>query len=140
MRERSHNGSKLFLTELMIAIFFFAVVTAVCVQLFAEAHIMSVRSEALTQSVNAAANVAECYTVWDWQKESWEALFPEGSWVGETWQQSYDEAWQPCHEAGSYLLEMKVEQVGAFREAQIAVTDDRGQELYSLKTKRMYGE
>ena len=69
MRQREHNGAKLFLTELMISIFFFAVIAAICVQLFSEANAMSVQSEELVHSVNLASNVAEYYTVWDWQEE-----------------------------------------------------------------------
>ena len=137
MRTRNSNGSKLFLTELMLSIFLFSVITAVCVQLFAESYTMSRRSENLTQAVNAAANVAECYNVWDLEQESWSAFFPHGSWNGETWQLFYDETWQPCEENGQYLLEMKLVKEDVFLKAHITVTDNQGDELYSLMTKRI---
>ena len=35
---RTHSGSSLFLMELILAILFFSVASAVCVQLFARAH------------------------------------------------------------------------------------------------------
>lgn len=140
MRTRNNNGSKLFLTELMLSIFLFSVITAVCVQLFVEAYTMSRRSENLTQAVNAAANVAECFSVWDMEQESWSRFFPQGSWNQDTWQLLYDEAWQPCKENGQYLLEMKLVKEGAFHEAYITVTDNQGEELYSLMTKRINRE
>lgn len=140
MRERSHGGSKLFLTELIIAIFFFAVITAVCVQLFADAHVMSKRSGEITQSVNAAANAAEYYTVWDYNKDSWNELFPEGKWDKDKWQIYYDEQWQPCDGNGSYLMEMELRQEGIMHTSYIAVTDKQGTELYSLEVKRVHGE
>lgn len=140
MKTRNNSGSKLFLTELMLSIFLFSVITAVCVQLFADAYTMSRRSENLTQAVNAAANVAECYSIWDLQQESWDNLFPEGKKNRDTWMLSYDENWQPCQGDGTYLLEMKIIEEGAFLEAHIAVTDSQGDELYSLMTKRINRE
>lgn len=140
MREQNRNGSKLFLTELMIAIFFFSIITAVCVQLFADAHMMSKRSQELTQAVNVAANAAEYYSVWDYDYDSWSTLFAEGKWDGDVWQISYDEQWQPCIDNGSYMLEMKIDQVDSLSTAYIIVTDNQQSELYSLEVKRAHGE
>lgn len=140
MRGQSDNGAKLFLTELMLAIFFFSLVTAFCVQLFAEAHTMSIESEKLTGAVNAAANTAECYGCWDFRKESWESIFPEGSWQEDGWCIAYDEQWQPCKEGGSYLLSMQLTQKDSLRAAHISVQDARGRELYALDTKRVRGQ
>lgn len=137
MRGRSESSAKLFLTELMIAIFFFALVAAVCVQLFVEAHSMSVRSEEMIHSVNIAANVAECYSGWDFREESWQQLFPEGNWQGDTWQMYYDEEWRPCVADGNYLLEMQLVKDDVLCEAHITIKDCLEKELYSLITKRV---
>lgn len=141
MRRQGDNSGKLFLTELMIAIFFFSLITAVCVQLFAEAHAMSLQSEKLTEAVNAAANTAECYSSWDFQKESWEKIFPKGSWDQNTWRQQLDADFCQCEKDGQYLLEMQLEKKGRLCEAHIRVTEKgREKEIYALTTKRVWGE
>lgn len=138
MRKRESNGSKLFLLELMIAIFFFMVMAAICVQLFAEAHAMSVRSKELVQSVNAAANVAEYYSVWDLREESWQKAFPEGTWQEESWELRYNSAWQPCSEDGRYLLQMELVEAEELRTAQIRVVEAVTERtIYELDVKRM---
>lgn len=140
MREQRDNSAKLFLTELMLAIFFFSLVTAFCVQLFVEAHAMSTESEKLTKAVNTAANAAECYSSWDFQKESWQSIFPQGSWEQDKWQLSYDENWCPCTDQGSYLLQMQLTQKDSLCEAHISVQDAQGRELYVLDAKRVCGQ
>ena len=58
---RTHSGSSLFLMELILAILFFSVASAVCVQLFARAHTASEQSAALNRAVLAAESAAEAF-------------------------------------------------------------------------------
>lgn len=51
--------SSLFLMELILAILFFSITSAVCVQFFVKSHILSQNSQALTQAVNECSAVAE---------------------------------------------------------------------------------
>lgn len=137
MRMQENRSSKLFLMELIIAIFFFSVISAVSVQLFSEAYTRSVRSKELVQSVNLASNVAEYYRVWDWQEASWQEVFPEGIWQGENWQILYDEAWKPTEEEARYLLCMELVEQNGLKEAQIAVSErESGRIIYELTVKR----
>lgn len=121
MRKQSNSGSKLFLTELMIAIFFFAVISAICIQAFSEAHTRSVESEELTQGVNAASNAAEYFMVWDGSLESWQEVFPEGSWKDGVFEMEFNKGFQPAAADGEYLLQMKVSEKDGLRTADIAV-------------------
>ena len=59
MLEKKSNGSRLFLTELLFSILFFIIIVAVCTQLLAKAHVLSLQSSELTGAVNACENVAE---------------------------------------------------------------------------------
>lgn len=137
MKIQENRSSKLFLMELMIAIFFFSVISAISVQLFAEAHTRSVHSKQLVQSVNLASNVAEYYRVWDGQTESWQEVFPEGTWQGDNWQILYDEAWKPAEGEARYLLCMELYEREGMREAQIAVSErETGRIIYELTVKR----
>jgi len=61
---RSH-GSGLFLIEMIIAIGFFSLACAVCVQLFVKGHLMSVESNDISRSVIYAQNAAEAFKATD---------------------------------------------------------------------------
>lgn len=50
----------LFLIELMISVLFFALCSAVCLSLFAKAHLLSVESSDMTHALNMATQAAEC--------------------------------------------------------------------------------
>lgn len=137
MKMQENRSSKLFLMELIIAIFFFSIISAVSVQLFSEAYTRSVRSKELVQSVNLASNVAEYYRVWDWQEASWQEVFPEGVWQGNDWQIAYDEAWKPTEEEARYLLCMELVEQDGMKEAQIVVSEEEtGRIIYELTVKR----
>lgn len=58
MKERSRSKSFLFLTELCIAILFFAITCAVCVQMYGKAKIISNQSRDLANAVNICENIA----------------------------------------------------------------------------------
>lgn len=57
-RQRAQSSS-LFLMELILAILFFAITSAVCVQLFVKSHLLNQESHALTQAVNTCSSMAE---------------------------------------------------------------------------------
>lgn len=54
----SHKSS-LFLLELILAILFFSIASAVCVQLFVKSHLLSRQAEILSVAVNECADAAE---------------------------------------------------------------------------------
>lgn len=137
MRNQGESNSKLFLTELMISIFFFAVITALCVQLFTDAHLLSRQSEKLTSAVKMASDVAEYYNAWDFDQESWQEVFPQGCWEGNTWKLFLDEKGIPCMEKGQYQLEMQLQENGNLKEAHIIIKDEQEKEIYTLITKRV---
>ena len=59
MRHKTNTRSSLFLMELIIAILFFSLASAVCLRMFAKSHQLSTDASAQNQAVNTAANVAE---------------------------------------------------------------------------------
>lgn len=63
-RLRSH-GSALFLIEMIIAIGFFSLACAICVQLFVKGYLMKVESSELSRSVICAQNAAEAFKAAD---------------------------------------------------------------------------
>ena len=59
MRHKTNTRSSLFLMELIIAILFFSLASAVCLRMFAKSHQLSTDASAGNQAVNQTVNVAE---------------------------------------------------------------------------------
>lgn len=55
------SKSALFLMELIIVIFFFAMTGAVCLQLFVKAHLIDVRTRNLNSAIRLAENTGELF-------------------------------------------------------------------------------
>ena len=56
-----HSSAALFLIEIIVALGFFSMACAVCVQLFVRSHFLSIQSSELTHSVIAVQSAAEAY-------------------------------------------------------------------------------
>lgn len=70
MRQRNRaRSSSLFLLELIIAILFFSVASAVCVQFFVKSHTMSEQSQQLNTAVNECSSIAEIVQTSDSRKD-----------------------------------------------------------------------
>ena len=81
MNRRSH-ASSLFLLELILAILFFSIASAVCVQLFIKAHLLSTDARALNVAVNECASAAEIISTSDSEQEALSLVqqaFPDAS-------------------------------------------------------------
>ena len=65
IRKRRAQSSSLFLMELILAILFFSITSAVCVQFFVKSHLLSQRSQVLTQAVNECSSIAEIFKTSD---------------------------------------------------------------------------
>lgn len=63
MKQRNQaNSSSLFLLELILAILFFSVASAICVQIFVKSHLLSKDARILNFAVNEVSNAAESIT------------------------------------------------------------------------------
>ena len=59
MKHSSNNRSGLFLLEIVIAILFFAIVSAVCLRAFAKSHTLSQQASDTNHAISNMENVAE---------------------------------------------------------------------------------
>lgn len=57
--QRHNNTSSLFLLELILAVLFFSVASALCIQIFTKAHLMSQDAMDLNFAVNEVSSMAE---------------------------------------------------------------------------------
>ncbi len=89
-RNRARSSS-LFLMELILAILFFSVASAVCVQFFVKSHLLSRDSEMLTNAVNECSGIAEIICTTDSLSEGagfLRQLYPGGDYPD--WLEAYD--------------------------------------------------
>lgn len=92
-----HSKSALFLMEMIIAILFFSLASAVCIQLFAKAHMLSQRTVNQNHAIIQAQNLAECYLALDGDLQQVAALFESGITDSSSRILVYfDENWAPC--------------------------------------------
>ena len=77
MNRRSSSKISLFLMELIIAILFFSLASAVCVRLFTSAHTLSVDSINLSNSVTWSQNLAEAFYGCKGRLKDMEKLYPQ---------------------------------------------------------------
>ena len=68
--QKQSRSSALFLTELTLAILFFAAASAVCVQIFVKSHLMSLHSRQLNLAVTESASIAELIEASDSMEEA----------------------------------------------------------------------
>lgn len=107
------RSSSLFLMELILAILFFSVASAVCVQFFVKSHLLNLDSSALTHAVNECSGAAEILTTADSLTEGLALLqtqYPDMLTEKDgSIQIYYDESFIPCMEASAaYVLDIQL--------------------------------
>lgn len=136
MRERQNTRSSLFLIELILAILFFSLASAVCIQVFVKAHFMSQSAKELTLGSSYATSAAEVLAHTDGSYEAVKALLPEAMEKDGILYICYDKNGETCteKEAAYYLhIEQTVSQYS--REALIDFKSLNGDSLYHLSVK-----
>ena len=122
--QRHNNTSSLFLLELILAILFFSVASALCVQIFIKSHLMSQDAKDLNFAVNEVSSIAEQLTTDAYLQDiSDDSIY------------YYDQTYAPCaKENAAYLLTVHFSQTGTMCTAEIEMqTMNDGQSLYALQ-------
>ena len=96
MSKSSHKSS-LFLLELILSLFFFSLASAVCIQLFAKAHVTEKETEELNHAVPLAESAAEAYHSVLGDLDRLAVLLPDGhlNSAGDSFQIFYSKDWKP---------------------------------------------
>ena len=134
---RSKSG--LFLMELIIAICFFAVSSAICVQLFAHAHTLSQRSKGIQMAVLNAQSVAEGFRGLEGDVEAlailWQVSAHDGGFVA--W---FDDNWANVDHNARFRMIVETDALAVPATIYINVTDTVLEtELYSTRFRRYMG-
>lgn len=119
-RKNRARSSSLFLMELILAILFFSVASAVCVQFFVKSHLLSKQANAINYAVNECSSVAEILSTAEGTTESeklLEDIYPTGYSDGAIY---YDTAFAPCDPgSASYVLRIQMQENTDMLEADI---------------------
>lgn len=77
MKQNNRAGSRLFFIEFLIVIFFFLMISTVCLKLFARAHMITQEANALSMAQSVAASIAAAAEGSDGTADAVLAFFPE---------------------------------------------------------------
>lgn len=102
MNKSTHSRSSLFLMEIIVAILFFALVSAVCLRIFTKSHQLGSDTQNLNMAVSQAASVAELLKS---DPDLLSSQYPDAVIDGTGVYIYYDEGWELCaKDAGTYCL------------------------------------
>ena len=147
---RSSSKSGLFLIELIIAIVFFALSSASCIQLFVKAHTLSAKSSDLNTAVIQAQNAAELFKASGGDAERLSQLLDcryaaadgEDNYHAANYVLNFDADWKRVEDGSdvySVVLNMSCGQeiVTAYITVNKTVT---GEDIYNLSAKSYVGQ
>lgn len=148
IRKNRPRSSSLFLMELILAILFFSIASAVCVQFFVKSHLLSQDSNTLNHAANECASVAELLDTAETIDDCISLLnrsYPDGAYPGKSGSNEsteaeiaiyYDESFLPCSaEATVYTLSLSMQRSGQMIIADMEFCNTDSDRLYSLQTK-----
>lgn len=138
IRRNRANSSSLFLLELILAILFFSIASAVCVQFFVKSHLLSQDAWKLNISVNEVSSVAELIQVSPDARSAIDLIHTEypDSEISDISKISiyYDKDFLPCAKAQAvYCLEISFTQEGSMLDAALNMKEQKDEKIiYSL--------
>ena len=133
----SGSSSRLFLIELIIAVLFFSLGSAVCVQAFVKAHLTSREARDLAFASSTVSSAASAVRFSGGEPEAFTALFPEAVSDGNgALVAYYAEDLSPCREDGAaYTLRVETGREGAVENAHISMYGDDDALIYALELR-----
>ncbi len=149
IRKKRPKSSSLFLMELILAILFFSIASAVCVQFFVKSHLLSRDSDALSHAANECASVAEILDSADSVSDfsglllrlypdsiSLENVSDNDNCTETEIFLNYNEEFFPCSEkTASYTLYLHIAQSGQMLTANMKFCSGNSDTVYELEAK-----
>ena len=147
--QRHNNTSSLFLLELILAVLFFSVASALCIQIFTKAHLMSQDARDLNFAVNEVSSMAEQISAGTLHPDTAAssddtaassddtASDPSTQISNDAWQDDtayYDSSYASCEKADAvYVLTVHYEPEDTLLKAHISMdTIDDNRNIYTL--------
>lgn len=102
--------SNLFLLELILAIFFFSLAAAVCMQLFVKARSLSDQASLQNHALVEAKNACALFRTHSGSLEALQEEYPSSVLTAASLEVYYDEAWELCEpESSLYTMEIRTD-------------------------------
>ena len=144
MQRKPAKRSSLFLLELIIAILFFCLASAVCVRFFVRSHVMEQETTELNLAVDQAVSAAEILRSGQDIVACLEDHYPDiVSFEDEKYHTTYytiyyDQEWNPCRKDGSiYRLSLAYKEENGFAAGDISVFANRQNDpIYTLEVEK----
>lgn len=114
MKKQTSNRSGLLLMEIIIAILFFSVISAICLQLFVKSHTFSRNSEELDSAVNQVSSAAELIRSTEMERPDdipavFKDYYPDLKADGDVTHIYYDKDFKPCRKSdAAYSMEISL--------------------------------
>lgn len=114
---RSKSKSSLFLMEMIVTLLFFSIASAICVQLFAQSHILSRQADELNMAVSVSQSFIEVMRGTDGSMDAIAEQFPYAERIdANTLEQYYDADYAECsYEDACYVAEITLSPVNTFQ-------------------------
>lgn len=136
MSTRNSSKSSLFLIELIIAILFFSIGSAVCVRAFVKAHSLSTDAKDLSFASAQVSSMASVLKYTDRSLASIREYFPDAAGSDEEFLVFYDEERTPCGEADAvFTMHAEMSEASGMIYAQIFMEREGDDPLYELKLR-----
>lgn len=148
IRKNRPRSSSLFLMELILAILFFSIASAVCVQFFVRSHLLSRDSNALNHAANECSSVAEVLDTAETVADCislLNRLYPDGTYPNDSLDSEsseagimiyYDKNFLPCEaESSMYTLSLNIHHSGQMIIADMEFCNKDSNELFALQTE-----
>lgn len=134
MKKGTVKRTNLFLIELIIAILFFTLASAICIKLFSNAFVKSNETAALNMALSKATSAAEGILGTDGSMESLLQLFPTGEKQDSALLVFYDKDWQATKASTAiYRMDISLLQADGLNTGAITVGEiDSTAPLYTL--------
>ena len=136
MRKKYRTGPNLFFIEFIISLFFFLIVSTICIRVFVHAHLTTLDAEALSCAQMTASSIAEAIEESGGDEQALTALFPQMRKEDGCFLLSYDRNFDPCEPDKAFCtLTVQTEQEGQMSRTSISVTDSRERQIYELSVR-----
>ena len=136
MKHIPHTRSSLFLIELIIAVFFFSIGSAVCIRAFSQAYLMSRSAQELSFASSQISGAASAVRYTDRSAEALSEYFPSARADDSGCLIYYDRNRRPCSpEEASYTMTIRTEQDGIRTDIFLSMTRQDGAVLYELSLR-----
>lgn len=139
MRNRTKSKTSLFLMELVIAIMFFSVCAALCMQMFVKAHMLGIKTRELNHAVAISQGFAEVMRGTDGSLEAILEYYPMAVSDNDSFfEVYYDKNFAPCdYTDAAYVGDVTVLPNGAIQNIVIRVVRlSDYEEIYTLNATK----